>query len=182
MRKIITIGIIAISGLALAACGGGGPAQAQQQKITNQLETVQPLPAVKYSQLRQTLIDIETAQTKTVATTSFMFNMGTTAPIQSCPSVGFPIASDTQLSNPMQYYGNGAVVPQMDPTGVYTGSSTGTYVLCSNAYGSTYVVYWEGFVETVTGPAVWNPATNSVKLTGPSTVNVGTKPTSTVAK
>ena len=186
MKKVITIIGIAILGLGLAACGGtSSPAAAQQQSITNQLEKVQPLPAVKYSQLRQTLINIELAQTKTVATTTFMFNMGESAPIESCPSIGFPIASDSQLSNPMQqeWGGQGGfALPQMDPNGIYQGNSTGTYVLCSKADGSTYVVYWEGFVQTITGPAIWNTKTNSVQLTGPSTVNVSTQTSSTVAK
>ena len=186
MKKMALISIISAGGILLGACGIGSAAQQQQQSITNQLETVQPLPAVKYSQLRQTLIDIELAQTKNVATTSFMFNMGEPAPIQSCPSIGFPIASDTQLSNPMQIQGGGGnsnvAIPQMDPNGVYSGNSTGTYVLCANADGSTYVIYWEGFVETVSGPAVWNSATNSVKLFGPSTVNVSTGAPSTINK
>lgn len=186
MKKVIAIVGISVLGLGLAACGGTrSPATIQQQSITNQLEKVQPLPTVKYSQLRQTLIDIELAQTKTVATTTFMFNMGESAPIESCPSIGFPIASDSQLSNPMQqeWGGQGGfALPQMDPNGIYQGNSTGTYVLCSSADGSTYVVYWEGFVQTITGPAVWNAKTNSVQLIGQSTVNVSTKANSNIAK
>jgi hypothetical protein len=135
----------------------------------------------QWSQLRQTLISIETAQADNTQTTTFFFNQGVQDPISSCPSIGFPVASTTELTNPLQNDGQGgqgagAVIGQVDPTGVYSGSSTGTYVVCISANGGNYVQYWEGFVDNVTGPAVWNTTTHQVQLTGPSTTTVKTKP------
>jgi hypothetical protein len=63
---------------------------------------------------------------------------------------------------------NGSVaLPQVEQTGIYTGDSTGTYVVCVDAQGRAYGDYWEGFVRTVTGPAEWNSETGQVELVGP---------------
>lgn len=173
MKKILVL--LAAAGLivGLAACQKtpkSAPHNEQktaQQQLNNFLVT-QPVPTFSYSQLRQNLIELETAQAKTTQTTSFFFNQGVPDPIQSCPSIGFPIAADTQLTNPQQIvnaYDNGvssAVIGNIDPTGVYTGQTTGTYVICVNAAGQGYAVYWEGFVEAVSGAAAWSAATHSV--------------------
>ncbi len=187
MKKIIlSTFAVMLFGVSLAACSSTTPsAVSQEQRATandlQQLLQSQPVPNFNWSQLRQTLIDIETAQAQTTQTTSFMFNMGVTDPISSCPSIGFPLAATTELTNPKQAVWNsngsglsGVSIAQIDPNGVYSGNSTGTYVLCVNADGSTYVDYWEGYVQTVSGPAVWDEATHSIKLTGPSTVAVKT--------
>lgn len=152
-------------------------ASAEQDSIAtglvNMLKT-QPLPRYAWSQLRQNLIELETAQADTTQTTSFFFNQGSRDPIQECPSIGFPIAGTTQLSNPQQKItdvgrsgGNGNVTtPQIDPNGVYSGESTGTYVICVDAQGRAYADYWEGFVQTVTGPAKWDETNGKVELIG----------------
>ena len=41
----------------------------------------------------------------------------------------------------------------MEQTGIFTGDSTGTYVMCVNDAGDPYAFYWEGFVSTVSGAA-----------------------------
>src|SRR5947209_5945955 len=63
--------------------------QSQQSQIQTQLNQSQPIPQFKWSQYRQTLISIETAQAHTIQTTTFEFNLGVTDPIASCPSIGF---------------------------------------------------------------------------------------------
>jgi len=60
-------------------------------------------------------------------------------------------------------------VSQIDPNGVYQGNSTGTYVICLNAQGKPYAVYWEGFVQAVTGVARWNG--HGVDLVGEPSFN-----------
>ena len=199
MRNIFTkrglgIGALVIAGaLTLGACSQSVDSSAQQaanqtdaQKsgaALHQLQIAQPIPQYNWSQYRETLIQIENAQANTVQTTSFFFNQGVADPIQTCPSIGFGIASTTELTNPLQAVdnsgGNGGyamtTIGQVDPTGVYSGNSTGTYVVCVNSDGSNYFQYWEGFVDTVTGPAVWNQSTHSIQLTGPSTTHVNTK-------
>ena len=42
-------------------------------------------------------------------------------------------------------------------------------VICVDANGQAYANYWEGFVNTVSGPATWDEATHSVVLAGTPT-------------
>ena len=163
---------------ALVACTSHTAANTErkeQNAISTQLVNNQPLPQFNYSQLRQNLIELETAQAQGAQSTTFFFNMGIRDPIQSCPSIGAPIATTTQLSNPLQLSRTGGsnnvdgVIGNMDPTGVYSGNSTGTYVLCVGGNGQAYANYWEGFVQTVFAPAVWDDATHQLKITGPAT-------------
>ena len=166
--------------LTVAACGGNHVSaqqleSKQQAQASLSLDLAQPLPHFNYSQIRQNLIEIETAQADGVQTTSFFFNQGVPNPVQSCPSIGAPIPTTTQLSNPLQQVRdpNGGSVPgssvlgQEDPNGVYSGDSTGTYVMCVGADGKAYADYWEGFVQTVFGAAHWDASAHQVVLDGP---------------
>lgn len=170
MKKISAIlaALAAVAGL--AACQGGANAKDQQvsQNILSKFQQSQPVPQFDFSQIRQTLIDIETAQAHSTQTTSFFMNFGPD-PVNSCPSIGFPVATTSQLTNPMQEISNGGSIPQIDPNGIYSGQSTGTYVLCVDPSGNTYGVYWEGNVMAVGGPAKWNTTTHAAELTGTPT-------------
>lgn len=155
--------LTAVALVALAACGTPRSISADQSFSNVQLDRYQknqPAPSSDFSQFRQTVIDIENARIHSVATTTFFFNLGVQAPIKSCPSIGFPVPSTAQLTNPQQaiIHGNaaGAVLGQIEPNGVYTGDSTGTYIVCVAANGKKYVTYWEGNVQTEGGPAHWD--------------------------
>lgn len=188
-RNLAALGGVAVVATTLYASGAFGDQasviqndQITSERALSQLQQSQPAPFFKWSQERETLIEIEKAQANDTQTTTFGFNMGATQPVWSCPSIGVPIASTTELTNPQQVFQDGWVnggqdtsIPQVDPPGVYTGDSTGTYVLCIAPNGGTYLQYWEGFVDSVTGPAVWNTTTNSIELTGPSSVHVKVK-------
>lgn len=166
--------------LGASSCGSPSDSQReeskQQEAISQQMVKNQPIPQFNYSQMRQNLIEIESAQAKGVQTTSFFFNQGVVDPIMSCPSVGVPIPNTSSLSNPVQVErhggsdGGGNVgIGQMDPNGTYIpNSSTGTYVLCIDATGTVYGQYWEGFVSTVFAPAKWNGTSHQIELTGPA--------------
>lgn len=178
-KQRVAAAIVAVLGVGIigAACNTSNTGSNQEAKVSNsidkQFQQAQPIPQYSYSQLRQTLIDIETAQAHVTQTTTFFFNQGVSAPIAQCSSIGFPVATTDQItapSYPNQNVGGAddPVVPQIDPNGVYTGDSSGTYVVCVANNGTTYAQYWEGFVDTVSGPAVWNKTTNAVQLTGPS--------------
>lgn len=188
-RYLITVPLAL---LVLAACSGNKtPSAARKAAQSEQLSAgrtlqrmikTQPIPERPWSQLRQNLIEIETAQIDTTRTTTFFFNLGVAAPIQSCPSIGYPIPSTNQLTNPEQIIqdrgdrsGGNLSLPQIDPNGVYTGQSTGTYVMCVDAQGRAYADYWEGFVQTVTGPAEWNDAKHAVELVGPPSFDFSAK-------
>ena len=187
-RKAITT---AVAGTAMllflatgaASCGGGtATGAALENQDSGQIEKSfllnQPPPHFQHSDIRATAISIEAIQALGEQTTSFFFNQGVRNPIFSCPSLGEPVASDTEITNPQQpdqttrgTGGNTAVtVGNMDPNGIYAGDSTGTYVLCVDAQGQSYAEYWEGFVDSVSGPATWDAATGQVKVTGAPTM------------
>jgi hypothetical protein len=169
--------------LAAAACGPAGKSgQALENHASGQVEKTyllyEPPPHFTYSAIRATAISIEAIQALNEQTTSFGFNQGERTPVWSCPSLGEPVPSTTQITNPVQPYqvngganGNTAVtLGNMDPNGVYSGDSTGTYVLCVNANGTPYAEYWEGFVDTVSGPATWDAKTGQIVVNGAPTM------------
>lgn len=176
-KKYGIIAIIIAVVLILASCSSDGePTAVSEDKDTAaqqllDLQKAHPTPRFTRSQLRQNLIEITTAQAETTATTSFFYNMGVDQPVHSCPSIGFPIPTTMQLTNPEQsvrmgHDGGGShTLPLAEQTGVYTGDSTGTYVICVDAEGNGYAMYWEGFVQTVAGPAEF--VDGQVKLIGP---------------
>lgn len=168
MRKKFIV-LLAIAGLFLGACTASGEARREDQERSGEIlldmQNAHPVPKFERSQLRQNLVEIITAQAETTQTTTFFFNMGIENPINSCPSIGFPIPATMELTNPDQLAGNGAVVAQVEPTGVFSGDTTGTYAICIDAQGRAYAFYWEGFVSTVTGPAEWKDG--RIQLIGP---------------
>lgn len=173
LASILGLGLL----LGLTACGPNQPAkQSEQQIATQQLDGFlksQPIPIFSWSQLRQTLIEIETAQATTTATTSFFFNQGIADPISVCSSIGFAIPATYQLTNPDAVYDtsrdNAVTIGQLESTGVYTADTSGTYVKCVDANGVPFMFYWEGFVSTITGPAQWDYDKHQVVLTGAPT-------------
>lgn len=180
-KRFAILAIIMAVALVATACDDASmeAAREESQTATDQLNRfmqTQPIPTFEWSQLRQNLIELETAQARTTQTTTFFFNMGIVDPVSNCPSIGFPIAATYQLTNPEQTAGgtNGRayVWPQMEATGVYTADTTGTYVMCTNSLGQAYAQYWEGFVMTVTGPAIWE--NGEVLLTGDPTFDFST--------
>lgn len=173
----------------VAGCGSpsnSAATQADQANVNDQLqryEANQPTPKFDWSQYRQTVIDVESAEVHGVSTTTFFYNMGSQKPISSCASLGFPVAVTAQLTNPTQIqwgnnnngnYANG-VIDQSEPNGVYTGGSDGTYVVCVAPGGAKYIQYWEGDVNTIGGPAHWDQASEQIALDGAPTVKVNTK-------
>lgn len=135
----------------------------------------QPIPQADWSQYRQTVIDITQAQIHGMTTTTFQFMPGVPDPVDSCPSVGFPVPSTAQLTNPNQAFSSGATVAQAEPNGTFTGDSEGTYVVCIDPNGKKYVDYFEGVVKTIGGPAHWDKSLKDVVLDGDPTVTANSK-------
>lgn len=171
MKKITAIALTAILALAAFGCASESNANKSDRKASEESlqrqQKSQPTPIFDYSQARQNLIEIVTAQAETTQTTSFFFLEGIGL-VGSCPSIGFPIASTTQLTNPeAKVKDHDFTLPQVEPSGVYTGDSTGTYTICVDPDGNPYANYFEGYVQTVTGPAEF--VDGQVKLTGDPT-------------
>lgn len=177
-KAAVALAAAVITAASLAACthNNNSGAATDQQLVNSQLNTynrVQPIPRFNYSQYRETLIKVEEAEANGVATTTFFYNMGSNKPVKSCPSIGYPIASTSQLTSPDQaQWGSGGGVPvgQMEPNGVFTGDSSGTYVTCVLADGERRIDYWEGWVETEGGPAT--VVNGQIADSGSSTVTV----------
>jgi hypothetical protein len=184
--KIFALIATASVALSLAGCSISDTATNKEADLTNnQLNTYeasQPIPKSVWSQYRQTIIDTEQAEIHGVATTTFFYNLGSNTPVKSCPSIGFPVASTAQLTNPDQisYSGSGSgagygVIAQQEPNGVYTGNSSGTYVVCVGTDGLKRIDYWEGFVETEGGAAHFDAKSLQLVDDGGSTVITTTK-------
>lgn len=172
MRRVaplaIVLGAVVMMGSSCDESAANSKDRAVANKQLTEFQTNQPVPTFNWSQLRQNLIEIETAQARTTQTTTFFFNQGVQDPVSSCPSIGFPIPATYQLTNPEAKLANhDLTVPQIESTGVYTADTAATYVICIDAQGRTYADYWEGFVKTVTGPAKWDAPAHAVVLTGP---------------
>lgn len=115
-----------------------------------------PVPLFDYSQTRDSLIQIYRTKVSSVATYSVVTSM-TGQVIFQCPSIGFPIPADTQLTNPLKPTwsdtADSAVIEQAEPDGTFTSKNTdATYVLCVLTNGKVAPVYTEQKVLTFTFP------------------------------
>lgn len=137
----------------LVACDGTVDTQtsvfvdAQQEHYRH----VQPLHYYDYSiplDVLQQIYDITT--TEAVATYSVAESV-TGVTKWRCPSIGYAIPADAQLTNPlrtMNNYYQGAVVEQPEPNGVYSSKNTdGTWILCVGGDGIAYPYYSEHKVQ-----------------------------------
>lgn len=177
--RMLVIGAVIAAPILLGAGSCDNKAvNADRAKMNDQLQRYQdnqPNPTHDWSQYRQGVQDIESAQVHGVATTSFFFNQGSVDPVRSCSSIGYPIPSTAQVTSPwMKMDGFDAVIPQIEPNGVFTGDSQGTYVLC--VWGTKKVpTYWEGNVESEGGPAHWDRETKMIVPDGDPNVTVTDK-------
>lgn len=181
MKRIITGLAAIVLVVGLSACEDTPPsANANDAKSSAQIlkkaQTAQPVPQFDWSQIRQTLIDAQTAQAESTQTTSFFFNLGVVDPVFVCPSIGFPVAGTSQLTNPLQLtdngdwnHYNGGVINQIDPNQIYSGDTSATFVLCVGAGGKVYLNHAEETVHAVAGPAEWDVAKHRIVITGAPT-------------
>lgn len=179
-------GVALVIGGVLAGCTSGGPGNsgntaesATSRQDLSTFEQVQPAPHFPYSDIRQTMIDVQASQALGEQTTSFFFNMGSRDPYFSCPSKGDPVPNTSQLTNPDQvqtttvpYQGGAAVTTgNIDPNGLYAPSaSDGTNVMCLTASGTPYLVYAEGPVTTFNAPAHWDYTKHEPVVSGAPTM------------
>lgn len=186
---VVSVGLI----LTAAACDPGGTsnnaagaaAKSDASKVGTQqaqYQQSQPVPFFSRSQLRQNLIEVETAQAKSTATTTFFFNQGIQNPVFVCPSIGFPIPATYQLTAPDGPINSNSwghdwhdLLPLAEATGVFTGQTSGTFAICVGGDGKAFAKYFEGFVDTVTGPAHWDKATGTEVMDGTSSAEFSTK-------
>lgn len=172
---VLIVGITACDSPAPSANANDAKASAQ---ILKKAQTAQPVPQFDWSQIRQTLIDAQTAQAEATQTTSFFFNLGVVDPVFVCPSIGFPVAGTSQLTNPLQLtdngdwnHYNGGVINQIDPNQIYSGDTAATFALCIGDGGKVYLNHAEETVHAVAGPAKWDYNKHVIVITGAPTFN-----------
>lgn len=184
MRKKFLIVVASLALLSGTACRTSkqnktaGKDHATEQKAVSdgfaRQVNSQPVPVFDWSQVRQTLIDVEGAQaTGALSTTAFYLEgIGL---IGWCPSIGSPVASTAQLSSSKQFvdlpgdHTNSLVeVDQGEPTGIYPGGSSGTWTVCLDDNGKKFAHYWEGYVSSDIGVNDSYPAEKRVRITSPT--------------
>ena len=133
---------------------------------------VQPLHFYDYSipkDVLQQIYDITT--TEAVATYSVAETI-TGMTKWRCPSIGYAIPADTQLTNPVQtadgYY-TGTAIGQPEPNGLFSSINTdGTWVLCVGPDGIAYPYYSEHKIQVWPFPVEKNADGEWVQIAGTS--------------
>jgi len=177
-NKFLTIAAGALLVLALAACSEGnkgdtGDAREREQASINtsfdRVTQSQQVPAFDYSQERQTLIDVLTMRAEGTHGTAYATTFDGTL-IWWCPSVGAPVPSTYQLTNPDQIVGGDGerteeqVIPLGEPTGVYTGASAATWTVCLDDQGTPFGKYEEANVGWTSGVVNGLPAEQRARV------------------
>lgn len=177
MKKPFAAGLVItslmIAGLLLlVACAGpstaaqvlGGDTQLMARQLS-QYRLAQPIHFYTYSQDLATMNAIMDARTAGRSTWSAEFLPNVPDPIFTCPSRGYPIPGDSELTNPeqtgYQYDSSGhyalSTVPQIDPNGLYSSHSTNsTYIVCVDTDGTAYVHYSEPLISVWPMQMTWD--------------------------
>ncbi len=126
-------------------------------RAMNRMTQSQQVPEFDYSQERQTLIDVLTVRAEGTHGTAVAVALDGTM-LWWCPTLGAPVPSTYQLTNPDQVTGRGGanhyegqVIAQAEPTGVYSAASAATWVVCLDDNGTSFGMYEEANVRWTSG-------------------------------
>jgi len=128
--------------LVLAACGLGASdcepssdtlQNHQQEQLSLQSVRAVGLPAItNFQEKRNLKMILELRDSESLRTFTYVVDMNGRLH-KICDSIGFGVPYATQYTSPSKYVGNGAVLPQADPNGLFSPpSADGTWVLCLN--------------------------------------------------
>jgi hypothetical protein len=181
MTRRLAAALLAIVMLTLTACteSDGSADSADRQSARDQQQhyrrSGQVVPFLEFSQDLETLRQIYILRNQEVATHSVLVaNDGRV--VDDCPSVGYPIPSTTQLTNPEyvadSFRGGYAILPQPEPNGLWTGQSMATWVVCVLPSGKRVPVYWEGLVSAYPYPVEVSGDRMTIRPAGDSDVEV----------
>lgn len=161
VRRTISLLIAAVS-LTFSGCIEGTASDIDAKAVNEQQKqyaVAQPIPKFDWSLERDVAIQLYQARNQNVNTyTVWRSDFGQI--LGDCPSVGYPIPYDVQLTNPLvgDYYRNGGtiVVEQAEPNGLYSSkNSIATWVRCRcevDGKTVTVPVYIEDKVTTYPYP------------------------------
>lgn len=131
-----------------------------------QYQKAQPIPKFDWSLERQLAIELYKARNENVAThTVWRSDYGMIE--GDCPSIGYPLPYDTQLTNPLRpVYSGGGIVEQAEPNGLFSSkNSMATWVRCVTKVNGKPVespIYIEDKVTAYPYPVIVNYTTNRV--------------------
>lgn len=144
----------------------------QQQNL---LVKTQPVPYYEFSLERDVVIQLYNARNDARLTHSVVTAMGTGQALWDCPSIGFPIPADVQLTNPVKETG-GTTIEQPEPNGLYSSKNTdATWVLCADG-GEVTPVYSEQKVLTFPYPVIVDYVTGTILRDGEATTTIDIAP------
>lgn len=158
MKKLLWL-LILFAGLFLVGCANDTADKADRELTDNQQEVYQvkqPLPFFDYSFERDMVTQIYVARNDALNTWSVW--RSATGEIEDwCPSIGFGIPYDTQLTNPLKPFYNhnssSTTVEQAEPNGLFSSKNTAaTWVLCQLPNGDIAPVYIETRVTVYPWP------------------------------
>lgn len=153
MKNLVSI-VLIVSALLLSACAEQTIAD-EKYKVLDQQKVYaenQPVPFFDWSLERDVLIQLYSMRNDALSTyTVVVSSFGNL--LWECPSIGYPIPADTQLTNPEFYYSSGGTLPQAEPNGLYSSKNTvGTWVMCVLDDGTVYPIYTEMNANTFPFP------------------------------
>ena len=142
------------------------------QEQQAQYSKSQPIPKYRHSMERELVIKLYNLRNEKVAThTVWRSDYGMVE--GDCPSMGYGIPYDTSLTNPLQYYTNGAVIGQAEPNGIFASTNTSaTWVMCLGEAGTLEPIYVEGKVTVYPYLVSVNYKNNRVKKAGQATATI----------
>jgi len=184
-KSLLIICFILIASFTLSGCTLEDSANSKESNQVGQQQKVyvenQPVPAFDWSLERHIFTEIYKARNNAVITYSYVRNFNGQVYFK-CKSIGFPLPSNMQLTNPEALYdwnGDGepsmsdaTALPQAEPNGLYSSPSTsGTYVMCLNSDGTVSPAYFEDNIETHMSPL----GDNGLETVGDSTLKIEIK-------
>lgn len=150
--RVLALGLIVVFAMGADECRG--KQEARDQELTSSQQThlrrVHPLPWFDYSRELEIYTQIYKARNRSVAThTVWRSDFGMIE--GDCPSIGFPVPYDVQVTNPLQviggHSGGPAVVEQAEPNGLFSSKATSaTWIPCAGDDGSIFPIYVESKV------------------------------------
>lgn len=146
-----TLAIVALA-LLVVACTPSAERQDNTRVQDQQAHyaVTQPIPFFDYSLDRDVLIQIYEAKNEARQTVSIIESF-TGELLFTCPSIGYGLPADTQLTNPLapfrystESWSEGVTVEQPEPNGLFSSKNTdATYVLCIRENGDIAPIYTE---------------------------------------
>jgi len=139
-------------------------------RAMNRMTQSQQVPEFDFSQERQTLIDVLTVRAEGTHGTAVAVALDGTL-LWWCPTVGAPVPSTYQLTNPDQVAGRGGrnhyegqVIAQAEPTGVYSAESAATWIVCVADNGTSFGMYDEANIRWTSGVVNGLPADKRARV------------------